>query len=298
MKKWWDQPLVVAANLPLIVVALRWNWLAGLRLANQLPNKLTADSEIMWLLIGAACFIVNVFNLSVIYRQTATVVQQPKYQAASWLLAAFLMAGLVAGWSHPASLILPRRITWLQGVVTAIVAAQAFLGNYFLLAVRPEQTPSSLSLPTLTWLLAALAGWPWSLPVSRLGIVVRVLVLAGVLLWHALNLKIIWQTANNSPFYQVGAGLIIASWLSLVIDGGSGCWHLWRTGWPDLLSFSGVLNLLLLAVGTQFCAVVGRQSPTSRHDQYGKRWLLTGAVLAIVIQLGVAGLVTLLTASK
>lgn len=288
MDKWWRQPLAAVTSLPLVLAALRWDWLAMLRLVGQAPTKLTLDSEVFWLLLGAVCFVLNVFNLLAIYQQEGPAARTVQYRVASWLLAVLLMAGLVVCWSRPESLILPTRLNWLLVVATVIAALQALVGNYFLL-VTPASKPrwQLLTLPTLTWLVAALLGWPLFVPA---GMAVAVVAVIMLVVGHGLELPRLLEVVRR-PIDQFACGVVIASGLSAVLYGLLGCWLLWETTTFNL--FNGVLliNLLLLAAGAQWLALVSGD----KSDQLLKTsWLLAGAGVVVMIELAVAGMLILL----
>lgn len=288
MDKWCRQPLAVVTSLPLILAALRWDWLAMLRLSGQTPAKLTLDSEIFWLFLGAVCFVLNVFNLLVIYRQEGAVVQTTQYKAASWLLSILIMVGLVVCWSRPGDLLFPTRITWLLVVATVIVAAQALVGNYFVLATAtPAKQQPSLTLSTATWLVAAVLGWP-VFP-SGLCLVAAAAVVVGLGGFHLPNLPCLLKTACR-PVDQLAAGVVIASELSVIVYGLIGCWQLWQTSVASLFSVVSLADLLLLAAGSQWVAIISRQLVNGKSNSVMPRWLLTGAVLVVGTELAVVGL--------
>lgn len=290
MDKWWRQPLAAVTSLPLVLAALRWDWLAMLRLVGQAPTKLTLDSEVFWLLLGAVCFVLNVFNLLAIYQQEGPAARTVQYRVASWLLAVLLMAGLVVCWSRPESLILPTRLNWLLVVATVIAALQALVGNYFLL-VTPASKPrwQLLTLPTLTWLVAALLGWPLFVP-AGIAVVAVILLVVG----HGLELPRLLEVARR-PIDQFACGVVIASGLSALLYGLIGGWLLWQTATFNL--FGGVLlvDLLLLATGSQWLALASRQLADKLAAQpLAPHWWVAGAGLVVVIELAVAGMLILL----
>ncbi|WP_295747706.1 hypothetical protein [uncultured Limosilactobacillus sp.] len=291
MEKWWRQPLAAVTSLPLILAAGRWDWLTMLRLVGQAPTKLTLDSEVFWLLLGAVCFVLNVFNLLMIYQQAEPAMQTTQYRAASWLLAILLMAGLVVCWSHPASLILPTRLTWLLVVATIIAALQALVGNYFLLVTTVTKARwQPLVLPTLTWLVAAILGWP---TFSTAGVVIAVVAVIVLVVGHALNLPRLLATAVH-PVDQLVTGVVIASGLSAVFYGLTGGCLLWKTRTFNL--FVGVLltDLLLLAGGSQWLGLRSRLIADEPAQPWAPRWLFAGTALVVAIELAGAGMLLLI----
>lgn len=284
---------MLVANLPLIIAALRWNWLTGLRLVGQTPAPWDLDAEIMWLLIAVACFGLNVFNLIVVYQQADSIVRQVRYRQGSWLLALLIMAGLVVCWSQPANLMTPHRFSGLLVAAMIIIACQALVGNYFLQVVSGSQQPfSSLAIPTLTWLGAALLGWPRQVTAGSdhfLAVVMMVILVAGLLLGQAQNVIRMLNDDSSAGLktYKLLSGMAVASWLSAALAGLFRGWLIVVGGWPGFINLILAVNLIVLAASTQLAAIVTRRLPTSGDDL--SSWpVIAGAVLAVLIEIGVA----------
>lgn len=294
VKQWWHHPLVIVANLPLIILTLRWNWLNGVRLAGMVPAKLTFDSEIMWLLCGAACFVLNVWNLLVSFHQDSAIVNQPNYRTALYGFAGVLVVGLVACWAKPAQLIVPRKLTWLPFLAACLLSGQALVGNRLLTMTVDGDDQPSLTWPTLSWLGAALLTWASNS--AKTFDAFAVLMIMILLVGNAINLKTL-LTGNGTvrhPAYQLATGAALAAWLSLVTILLGWCWCLLTGRWAGLLDFVMVIDLIVTAAASQLAAVLDLKKIYGVHAEHGHRLLLAGAISAVLIELITAGVLTVL----
>lgn len=294
VKQWWHQPLVIVANLPLIILALRWNWLNGVRLAGMVPAKLTFDSEIMWLLCGAACFVLNVWNLLVSFHQDSAIVDQANYRTYLYVFAGVLVVGLVACWAKPAQLIVPRKLTWLPFLAVCLLTGQALVGNRLLAMTVDGDGQPSLTWPTLSWLAAALLTWASNS--AKTFDMFAVLMVIILLVGNAMNLKTL-LTGNGTvrhPAYQLATGAALAAWLSLVTILLGWCWCLLTGRWAGLLDFVMVVDLMMIAAASQLATVLDLKKIYGTHAEHGHHLLLAGAIIAVLIELITAGVLTTL----
>ncbi len=294
VKQWWHQPLVIVANLPLIILALRWNWLNGVRLAGMVPAKLTFDSEMMWLLCGAACFALNVWNLLVGFHQDDEMINRGHYRTALYCFAGILVVGLVVCWAKPEQLIVPRKLTWLPFIAACLLTGQALAGNYLLTATVDGDDQPQLTWPTLTWLAAALLTLASN--AAKTFDAVAVLMVVILLAGNAVNLKTL-LTGNGTvrhPAYQLATGAALAAWLSLVTILLGWCWCLLTGRWAGLLDFVIVVDLMIIAAASQLATVLDLKKVYGAHAEHGHHLLLAGAIIAVLIELITAGVLTAL----
>lgn len=294
VKQWWHRPLVIVANLPLIILALRWNWLNGVRLAGMVPAKFTFDSEMMWLLFGAACFALNVWNLLVGFHQDEEIVNRAHYRTALYCFAGVLVVGLVVCWTKPDQLIVPQKLTWLPFIAACLLTGQALAGNYLLTATTDGDDHLKLTWPTLTWLATALLTWVSN--AAKTFDAVAVLIVVILLAGNAVNLKIL-LTGNGTvrhPAYQLATGASLAAWLGLATILLSWCWCLLTGRWAGLLDFVMVVDLMIIAAASQLATVLDLREVHGVQAEHGHLLLLSGAILAVLIELITAGVLTML----
>lgn len=292
MKQWWKQTLAVAANLPLIVLALHWNWLNGMKIVGVKPAQLTFDSEMMWLLFGAACFALNVWNLLVGFHQDDEVVSQGYYRPALYCLAGILVVGLIVCWAQPAQLIVPTKLTWLSFIAVCLLTGQALVGNYLLIATVAGDDHPTLTWSTLSWLAAALLTWANN--ATKTFDVVAILIIVILLAGNAVNLKTL-LTGNGTirhAAYQLATGATLAAWLSLVTIVFGWCWHMLTGRWAGLLDFTMVVDLMMIAAASQLAMVLDLKQIDGTTTKHGHRLLMAGAVIAVLIELITAGVLT------